>query len=114
MCFLAESGTTRNVNGLSTSFTRILKQKYVKLLVHNYKAVNMIMNALSPLTGIASAVTKSLTLIFVSWSEVEEEMTGFFGTSADINNVPLTAMAKAIANNKHERAYLIDMLRLDK
>ena len=78
------------------------------------KAVNMIMNALSPLTGIASAVTKSLTLIFVSWSEVEEEMTGFFGTSADINNVPLTAMAKAIANNKHERAYLIDMLRLDK
>lgn len=77
------------------------------------KAINVMMSAFAPVTNIAAAMSKTFTLLFMSYSELEEEIVGFFGTALDINNVPITAMAKAIANDKGERKYILHMLGLE-
>ena len=63
------------------------------------KTFNILIAALKDIPAIATGVNKVVIKMISSAFAVEEELVGFFGTTSNMDNVPLTAIAATVAHD---------------
>ena len=74
------------------------------------RSFNVLIDAMADIPKIANGVSKILTKMLSSAYAVEEDLTGFFGTIHNMDNVPLTALAATVAHDTKLREIALKSL----
>ena len=71
-------------------------------------------DCVNPVIKATNSLGLTAAVMFRSLSEIEEEMVGFYGMRVEPDSVPVTAIAKAIAEDASMTARLLQRLGFNK